>query len=100
MIWANVLTKFHEDRRRNAVSSVPKAKNNYGKFHGSDSCMAPDTNVPDVLFLRLWQRIAKSRLTTDISRLNVKNVPQFGYSERTEQKCHYLCKSHIALVYG
>ncbi|KAH3844494.1 hypothetical protein DPMN_086752 [Dreissena polymorpha] len=26
MIWANVLTKFHEDRRRNAVSSVPKAK--------------------------------------------------------------------------
>ncbi|KAH3777286.1 hypothetical protein DPMN_178726 [Dreissena polymorpha] len=26
MIWANVLTKFHEDRRRNAVSSVSKAK--------------------------------------------------------------------------
>ncbi|KAH3752622.1 hypothetical protein DPMN_187243 [Dreissena polymorpha] len=26
MIWTNVLIKFHEDRRRNAVLSVPKAK--------------------------------------------------------------------------
>ncbi|KAH3839697.1 hypothetical protein DPMN_113130 [Dreissena polymorpha] len=82
MIWANFLTKFHEDRTRS--TKVPEGRTDGQRQNNIPPPMAGDNKI----------KINDRHIIFKLK----KSVPQFGLSERTEQKCHYLCKSHTALL--
>ncbi|KAH3701743.1 hypothetical protein DPMN_076737 [Dreissena polymorpha] len=83
----NILTKFH-DREKIGHKSAGRTE---GRTDGQRQ-----NNIPPPMAGNNKIKINNRHIMFKLK----KSVPQFGLFERTEQKCHYLCKSHTVLVYG